>query len=273
MSPRPSGCSELKSLFEAHASLSSSVHGLLVNLPSDLFNPEFSRQFNRFSAAFNTFTRQFSVFISSPGNRPRVLFGSSHLYQAGISLATEWTDFIDQANIMCEESVSPHLARVNAHFAALHRDMNLVLDLITSSNFRSSAAQSSWEAVRSMILRMRDQCADAFTGDGMRRFEADDFDGEAIAASRIVANLFDRQIPRFSRFAGHCTRIKAQMLQALAALGPLMRAAHAFESVIREIKRLILRFNAELSAVHERFKLPFTVRIDLEMADEPPTEH
>jgi hypothetical protein len=273
ISGRVSGCSELKSLFEAHSSLSSSVQRLLVNLPSDLFDPEFSRQFNRFSAVFNIFARQLSVFIASPGTRRRVLFASSPLRQAADSLAAEWAGFIGETNALSAGSVSPHLARVSDHFAALDRDMNIVLDLITSSNFRSSAPQSSWDALAPIILRMRDQCDGAFVADGARRFDADDFDGHAIAASRIVANLFDRQMPRFARVAGDCGRIKAEMSHALAALGPLMRAAQAFESIVGAIKKRILRFGAELAAVHERFELPVAVRIEAETADGQPTEH
>jgi hypothetical protein len=272
ISGRPSGCSELKSLFEAYSSLSSSVHRLIVDLPSDLFDPEFSRQFKRFSTAFNIFTHQLSIFISSPGTQPRILFVSSPLYQSGISLVREWKDFIVQTNVLSDGSVAPHLERVSDHFATLNRNMNFAFDLITLNNFRSSAPLSSWNALTPILLRMRDQCDLAFVGDGVSRFDADDFDGQAITACRIVANLFDKQMPRFARAAGDCGHIKAEMAQSLAALGPLMRAAQTFEFMVNEIKTRIQRLNAELSDVHQRFELPFAMPIDVERVNEQPTE-
>jgi hypothetical protein len=92
-------------------------------------------------------------------------------------------------------------------------------------------------------------------------FNAVGYNRCVIEAIRLINVTFERYLPRAST---EDFNRRADMIRALSAICALLRAVQTFHSSLESLKRRILKLNTELSIIHRRFKLPFTVELSME---------
>jgi hypothetical protein len=110
-------------------------------------------------------------------------------------------------------------------------------------------------------------CADVFLsreGPRLEHFSPAAFQTVVVCATRLVLDLFDRQLRGAAAGGRSLIRLKADMVPSLAALAPVMRSVACFDAGLADLKRCVLELNAELSRVHDRFGLPFGLSLVLE---------
>jgi hypothetical protein len=264
-------CSELKDLFERHFDFCASYQRFILLAPPSLFRPDFSLQYARFTSAFGLFSKQLSIALATP-QRIAVNTPTSPLFVKGRSVFIEWGEFLDEVNVISEQGMAPHVSALNHHFTVLFSGMNRCLDVITASNFRSDRPLECWSDLRLLVVQLRDACADVFfsrDGPRLEQLRPGAFQTVVLCATRLLLDLFDRQLRGAAAGGRSLLRLKAEMAPSLAALAPVMRSVASFDAALADLKRRVLDLNAELSRVHGRFGLPFGLALVLEPRHRP----
>jgi hypothetical protein len=260
----------MKPLYEAYHTLTSAYHEFTHRLPEAVLNPEFPNQFQRTALAFGTFARYITDVYSSldPGNELRLSFKSSSLYVTGEAFMHEWIDFINIVNRLTEQGISPHLILIDNLLNIFSNGLNVCVRTVNRTKYRTNDASQCMTQLRDNCLNLRAIAAEAVRG--ITGFDPVLFDRHVIETTRLINTLFDLYIPK--AFAALSTR--TDMVYSVSAMAALLRAVQSFDENIGRLRRAIVGLNVELSVVHEKFRLPFTVELwtDVPRAEEGPSD-
>jgi hypothetical protein len=98
-------------------------------------------------------------------------------------------------------------------------------------------------------------CADVFIAPKSKRaISIDDFAQRTQHVACLLRAIFQKELPL-------AVRLKSEILGSIADLVPLMRSVLRFDRRLSRLKLEVLRLNAELSGVHRRLELPFSVHL------------
>jgi hypothetical protein len=238
----------------------------MVELPADVFDPEFARQFSRFTTAFNVFSHQIGNVYGGihHGNNYRSHLTTSPLYMDGRVLTTEWMDFIGRANSIDSSGLGLFIRQIERCFAILFHGLGQACQHIARTKLRTELSNILLVRVKSSCQRLREMVSAAIYTTKSQLFQHLDWANFDLVIRYIVkegGELFERFMPRF-RYEDAVTGMA--MITSCADIGALVRAASEFEGKIVALKRSMLRLNEELTAVYERLDLPFAVQLGVD---------
>jgi hypothetical protein len=237
----------------------------MLKLPSNLFDSEFPRQFNRFTSAFEGFARQVSLVLGSvnPHNNIRSFLQSSSLFISSKELTTEWADFIRRLNGIADNDIDPHFALIGHCLAAVFSAITH-LHRAAIGRKRNDMAHLALDQLQVHVTSLRNMAIEIMHRPKSRRFnrfDEDHFDTILKDTIRITGVLYDRCCPRMELGGGADFPGKREVITAASTIGILMSAAARFSAQINTLQRAVIRLNGELCLAHDRLNLQFAISL------------
>lgn len=267
-------CSELRYIFESQNILDECYHEFMLKLPQDLLDPEFARQYQRYTAAFDVFIKQTAVVFNSvnPNNTIRSFLTTSPLFIAGKKLMIEWVDFIERTNTISDNGLSPHLQKINESFATLFAGINRIKTALAAERFRTDNCVMATQKLRTAATKLREKTSGIFLKTKSMRwigFDPEEFEKQTHHIIQSITQLFLKALPPNCLPCGEGAQLRVLMVGACSSIGSVIEAARCFDDQIIELKANVVDFNNELNALHRQLNLPFIVELSV---DQDPNE-
>lgn len=218
----------------------------MLPAPANLFDPEFPRQFTRFSSAFSGFSRQASLILGSvrPSDPTRSRLATSALRIADSTLINEWLDFRQRFARICEDKLVPHFRQIEQAFRTLWSATCFIKESRSTDLMRVQALLCGLKD-QIMEVRIRADC------ERFRDFDSVEFNERLREVVQIVNAAIDGAVGSSSE--------KALVISVGATVAAIMTAAEGFDVAAEALTVAVEQLHRELEEVHVRLRLPFEI--------------
>jgi hypothetical protein len=249
---------------------------MLKSTPN-LFDPEFARQFTRFTAAYDVFTRHAALSLSSvhPNSPLRSVQKTSALVMSDNSLKTEFVDFIERLNKVSADELMPHHIQLEYSYRVIFHGIARIRDTLIAQRLRTDRAWVSFEQLQSVFTALKNTTTTVLSRPRDTRFvdfQIESFRELLTRGIRLICVLFDHFVTRIEPATGERPLTRAEMVSLGSSIGVVMASAESFHPLITELKGALVAFNMELALAHNRLQLRYPISLIVDDAAEPSDE-